>query len=102
MVTPVKVKTLLIITVSYYSFDKDYDNDRQLLNAKVLHLNLCFLFEDAIQIFMQYFFSEKFALEIDWLTIANSTIMLLMALLSCTKVSFKGFVFIKSQRNAHR
>ena len=99
MVTPVKVKTLLIITVSYYSIDED--NDLQLLNAEVLHMNLCFLLEDAIQIFMQYFFSEKFALKIDWLTIANSTIMLLVALFSCTKVRFKGFVSIECQRDAH-
>jgi len=67
---------------SYYALDKDYDSFRQNLNAKIVHLNCAFLFEDCIQLFIQYFYAEKYLDTLNNMSLANSTIMLIISMFS--------------------
>ena len=80
-----KVKNVFLILGSYYALDKDYDDFRQGLNAKIIHLNLAFLFEDGIQLFIQYFYAEKYLDYLNKFSLANATIMLIISMYSCYK-----------------
>ena len=70
---------------SYYALDKDYDEFRQGLNAKIIHLNLAFLFEDGVCLFIQYFYAEKYLDYQNNMSLTNATLMLVVSMYSCFK-----------------
>ena len=83
LITTQKVKNVILIVGSYYAIDKDYDQFRQQVNVKMINLNLIFFFEDAIALFVQYFYVEKYIQGLNVISLANATVMLILSMYGC-------------------
>lgn len=95
------MKNVLLVLGSYYALDKDYDDFRQGLNAKIIHLNLAFLFEDGVQLFIQYFYAEKYLDYLNNMSLTNATIMLIISMYSCFKcISLLRWARLNRKTNA--